>query len=390
LITQVGARRAEEELRIAAIAFESQEPMLVTYANATILRVNRAFTRTTGYKPEEVIGKNPNLLQSGRHGPEFYKAMWRQVEHTGNWQGEVWDRRKNGELYPKWLSLSSVKNAVGVVTHYVGSFSDVSERKQAVATITQLAHYDSLTGLPNRILMTDRLTHALAVSARSGEYGAILFVDLDHFKMVNDTLGHEEGDKMLQEAARRLSGTLRKEDTVARFGGDEFVVLLQNLGTHRERAAVFCRAIADKLLESLSQPYRLGNKDISGTASIGVALYRGGQKADLNVLFFLPRQIAHRTQDPLPGGIEGHEIHLARKDAAVLAADLQLQATDGPACSRKRLLKPLRVRKRTPVWGQCLNGLPGQLGGRIAEQFGDSPVREFDQTAAPHDQDGIR
>src|ERR1700739_304709 len=196
--------------------------MLVTDANATILRVNRAFTRTTGYQPEEVIGKNPNLLQSGRHEPGFYRQMWRQVEQTGSWQGEVWDRRKNGEIYPKWLSLSSVKNAAGVVTHYVGSFSDVSQRKEAVATITQLAHYDSLTGLPNRLLMMDRLTHALAISARSGEYGAILFVDLDHFKMVNDTLGHEEGDKMLQEAARRLSAVLRKEDSVARFGGDEF------------------------------------------------------------------------------------------------------------------------------------------------------------------------
>ncbi|SPE23577.1 putative Diguanylate cyclase [Burkholderiales bacterium] len=277
-------READAELRIAAIAFESREAMIVTDAQANILRVNEAFTKTTGYAQEEVLGKNPRIFKSGRHAAPFYAHMWGQIIATGRWQGEVWDKRKSGEIYPKWLGISTVYGSDGEVSHYVGSFTDISERKEAAAAISRLAYYDSLTELPNRQLMMDRLKQALLSSARSGAYGAVLFLDLDRFKTINDTLGHVEGDKLLQEAARRLRTSVRDEDTVSRFGGDEFVVLLENLEEPRERAAVLAKGIGDKLLEALAQPYRLRRKEYTCSVSIGVVLWRGGPAADVHEL----------------------------------------------------------------------------------------------------------
>jgi diguanylate cyclase (GGDEF)-like protein/PAS domain S-box-containing protein len=268
-------RLAEAESRIAAIAFETPEPMIVMDAEGGILRVNAAFSRTTGYSQEEVIGRNPNFLQSGRHPPEFFAEMWQQVRHAGHWQGEIWDRRKNGEVYPKWLSISSVRDPAGAVSHYVGSFSDISERKEAAEAISRLAYYDPLTALPNRQLMMERLRRALRFSGRSGKFGAVLFLDLDNFKNINDTLGHDEGDKLLQEAARRLRACVREEDTVARFGGDEFVVLIEELEGPRERAALLTKGINDKLLDALSRPFLLQGREYLCSASIGVALWHG-------------------------------------------------------------------------------------------------------------------
>ncbi len=273
-------RRADEELRIAAIAFESQEPMLVTDAGGAILRVNSAFTRVTGYAQDEVLGRNPSMLQSGRHAEAFYADMWDRVRAHGHWQGEVWDRRKNGEIFPKWLNISSVRDSDGAVTHYVATFSDTSERKAAAAAISRLAYHDGLTTLPNRQLMMDRLKQAIRTGTRSGAFGAVLFLDLDNFKTINDTLGHDEGDKLLAEAARRLRTGVREQDTVSRFGGDEFVILLENLDGARERAAVLAKGISDKLLAALSAPYRLRDQDCQCSASIGVAMWRGGPLID--------------------------------------------------------------------------------------------------------------
>ena len=267
-------RDDEEALRIAAIAFESQEAILVTDASGNILRVNEAFTRTTGYSADEVVGKNPRLLQSGRHGPEFYAKVWERIHDSGHWQGEVWDRHKNGSVYPKWLVISSVRGHTGQVTHYVGSFFDLSERKKAAAAISRLAYFDSLTGLPNRRTLADRLRHALVAARRSRQYGAILFLDLDNFKTVNDTVGHNEGDRLLKEASRRLRGAIREEDMVARFGGDEFVILLENLGASWEQAAVIVKTIAEKLLTELAAPYTLLGREFSSSASIGVTLWQ--------------------------------------------------------------------------------------------------------------------
>jgi diguanylate cyclase (GGDEF)-like protein/PAS domain S-box-containing protein len=275
---------AEEEARIAAIAFETPEPMIVMDADGGILRVNAAFSRTTGYAQDEALGKNPHFLQSGRHAPEFFAEMWQQVKATGHWQGEIWDRRKNGEVYPKWLTISSVRDSNGLISHYVGSFSDISERKEAAEAISRLAYYDSLTSLPNRQLMMDRLKRALRSSVRSGKFGAVLFLDLDNFKTINDTLGHDEGDKLLQEAGQRLRGCVREQDTVARFGGDEFVVLLEELDGPHERAAILTKTVSDKLLAALARPFRLQGREYLCSASIGVALWRGDAQTDAHEL----------------------------------------------------------------------------------------------------------
>ena len=177
-----------DELHVAATAFESQESLVITDAKGIILRVNRAFTESTGYTAEEAIGKNPrHLLRSGRHNKDFYLDMWDTIKRTGKWQGEIWDRRKNGDVYPKWLSISTVRDAGGVITHYVGSHIDITERKSSEEKIRHLAFYDYLTDLPNRRLLLDRLDKALAVSARNGWHGALLFLDIDHFKTINDT-----------------------------------------------------------------------------------------------------------------------------------------------------------------------------------------------------------
>lgn len=273
-------RRAEDELRIAAIAFESQEAMLVADADGNILRVNAAFTQMTGYAQDEVLGRNPSVLQSGRHPESFFTDMWDQVKARGHWQGEVWDRRKNGEIYPKWLNISCVRDRDGAPSHYVETFSDTSERKAAAAAISRLAYYDSLTTLPNRQLMMDRLRQAIRAGVRSGGFGAVLFLDLDNFKTINDTLGHDEGDKLLMEAAQRLRGGVREQDTVSRFGGDEFVVLLENLEGPRDKAAVIVKTICEKLLAALAQPYHLRDKDYPCSASIGVAMWRGSPRTD--------------------------------------------------------------------------------------------------------------
>jgi diguanylate cyclase (GGDEF)-like protein/PAS domain S-box-containing protein len=277
-------RAADDELRIAAIAFETPESMIVTDADGRILRVNAAFTQTTGYTQDEVLGRNPSFLQSGRHTADFFAEMWQQANATGRWQGEIWDRRKNGEVYPKWLTVSSVRDHAGQITHYVGSFTDISERKEAAAAISRLAFYDSLTSLPNRNRMMEHLNRALRVSSRSGKFGAVLFLDLDNFKTINDTLGHDEGDKLLQEAARRLRACVREEDTVARFGGDEFVVLLEDLGASRDAAGNSARQIADKLLAALAKPYLLNGKEYLCSASIGITLWRGDAQSEAHEL----------------------------------------------------------------------------------------------------------
>ncbi|MCF8197484.1 MAG: EAL domain-containing protein [Sulfuritalea sp.] len=267
--------QAEVDLRIASVAFESQEAMMVTDANSVILRVNWAFTETTGYSAEEVVGQTPRLLKSGRHDAEFYRVMWESIKRTGGWQGEIWDRRKDGEIYPKLLTISAVKGADGVVTHYIGTHFDITERKQAEDKIRELAFFDQLTGLPNRTLLLDRLRQAMAASSRSGNYGALLFIDLDNFKTLNDTLGHDMGDLLLLQVARRLTLCVRDGDTVARLGGDEFIVVLAGLSTGEGNAATGIEAAAEKILATLNQPYQLDGAVHHSTASIGVTLFRG-------------------------------------------------------------------------------------------------------------------
>lgn len=259
---------AETELRIAAAAFESQQGMIVTDANGVILRVNRAFTETTGYSSEETVGQTPRMLKSGRHDAAFYGTMWKALNLTGKWQGEVWDRRKNGEIFPKWLTITAVKGDDGVTTHYVGLQLDITERKRAEKQLQMLAHNDPLTGLANRALFHERLERGLLLAQRQHHSMAVLFLDLDHFKEINDTLGHDMGDVLLKEVTARLLACVRKTDTVARMGGDEFTLIINEL-----KAAEDAEYVAKDILEAFSQPFELDKKFYNVSCSIGIAIF---------------------------------------------------------------------------------------------------------------------
>ena len=269
-------RREEADRRVAAIAFESQEAIAITDAEQVILRVNQAFTRITGYSAEEAIGNTPGyLLKSGRHDGAFYQEMWACLARDHHWQGEIWNRRKDGSVFPEWLTITAVTDEHGQITHYVAAFSDTSRNKKAEAEIHNLAFYDPLTELPNRRLLHDRLRHALASSARSHRHGAILLIDLDHFKELNDTKGHAIGDLLLIEVARRLSASVREEDTVARLGGDEFVVVLTDLGLEADQANVQAEALGEKIRDALIQPFLLQGHEHHSSPSVGISLFRG-------------------------------------------------------------------------------------------------------------------
>jgi diguanylate cyclase (GGDEF)-like protein/PAS domain S-box-containing protein len=270
-------RQAEVDLRIAAVAFESQEGMMITDAKRVILRVNRAFTEITGFSAEEAVGQTPLILKSDRHDQDFYFKMWASIHQTGKWQGEIWDRHKDGGIYPKWLSITAVKSDEGAVTHYVSAHTDITARKFAEDEVKHLAFYDPLTQLPNRRLLMDRLAQALASSARSARRGAVLFIDLDNFKTLNDTLGHDRGDLLLQQVAERLVTCVRDGDTVARLGGDEFVVLLEDLSPNGDEAATQTEAVGEKIVATLNQPYLLAGRENRSTPSIGVTLFSGYQ-----------------------------------------------------------------------------------------------------------------
>jgi diguanylate cyclase (GGDEF)-like protein/PAS domain S-box-containing protein len=270
-------KQVETDLKVAAVAFESQEGMLIADANGLIQRVNQAFTTITGYSAEEVIGKNPSLLQSGRQGAAFYKAMWDSINSTGAWVGEIWNRRKSGDVYPEHLTITAVKDSVGAVTHYVASLTDITMRKAAADEIQHLAFYDLLTDLPNRRLFLDRLKQALTSRGRTGKEGALLFIDLDDFKTLNDTLGHDIGDLLLQQVAQRIESCVREGDTLARLGGDEFVVMLENLNEEPTEAAAQTEVVGAKILAAINQPYQLDSHNCHATASIGAALFNDHQ-----------------------------------------------------------------------------------------------------------------
>jgi diguanylate cyclase (GGDEF)-like protein/PAS domain S-box-containing protein len=272
-------RVTENRLRLLAGVFEnSAEAIMVSDRDNRILEVNNAFARLTGYAPDEVRGRDPRLLSSGRSAPEAYRAMWQSIRSTGRWQGEIWDRRKDGSVYPKWLSISTIRGTDGNIEHYIGSFVDISERKAAEEKINRLAHFDTLTDLPNRANLQGRLEQALASARRDGHrrHVAVMFLDLDRFKNINDTLGHHIGDALLLEVSRRLRSSVRESDVVARLGGDEFVVVLTGAD------AVAAERIAGKMLQALTQPYHIDGQCLHTTSSIGIAVFPGdGETVDL-------------------------------------------------------------------------------------------------------------
>ena len=267
-------KRMEEGLRQAATVFDnSAEGVIISAPDGTMISVNRAFTEITGYAQSEVIGCNPRLLHSGRHDATFYRALWDSLAHHGRWQGEIWNRRKNGEVFPEWISINAVHDQQGRLTNYVATFSDITHQKQAEERIQLLAFTDPLTSLPNRRLLLDRLEHALVVSARNKRHGALFFIDLDDFKRLNDTRGHYVGDLLLKQVAQRIADCLREGDTVARLGGDEFVVLLEDLSDKALEATSYAESVGAKILAALNQPYVLQGDPHHSTPSIGVTLF---------------------------------------------------------------------------------------------------------------------
>ena len=272
-------RQADEALRVAAVAFETHDAILITDADANIIRINRAFTEITGYLPEDVLGRNPRIMSSGKQDRAFYVEMWEKLQHTGLWSGEIWDKRKNGEVYPKWMTITAVKNKWQETTQYVAIFSDITERKRAEEEIRTLAFYDMLTRLPNRRLFLERLRAALPASARRRDYGAVMFLDMDNFKILNDTLGHDYGDLMLIEVAQRIRDCVREMDTVARLGGDEFVVLAEGISSDEQDASYKIGTVAEKIREALARPYLLKEHEYHSSPSIGITLYHGNEES---------------------------------------------------------------------------------------------------------------
>lgn len=266
-VTELVNARAEEKLA-GHIFDNSLEAIVVTDASARIIRVNQQFTQLTGYKEDEVLGRNPNILSSGKHDKDFYKQMWLHISLERHWHGEVWDRRKNGEIYPKWLTISAVTGEDGRITQYVGAFTDITDQKAAIEQINFLAHHDPLTKLPNRILLKDRFEQSAAITSRNQQQMAVLFLDLDHFKDINDTLGHMIGDQMLLEVTCRLKSCVRESDTLSRLGGDEFVILLPDIP-----GVGVAQSVAEKILHLLRKVVRIGDHKLHTGCSIGISLY---------------------------------------------------------------------------------------------------------------------
>jgi len=316
---------SEEKLRIAATTFETHEAIMITDANGNLISVNQAFQDITGYSSEEVLGKNPRILSSGRHDKDFYSDMWQQLKNNGVWSGEIWDKRKSGKIYPKWMTITAVKDGAGKVTEYVAIANDITERKQAEAEISKLAFYDFLTGLPNRRLLIERLQAGLAKSARSNHYGAVLFLDMDRFKVLNDTMGHDYGDMLLVEVAARLQSCVREVDSVARMGGDEFVVLLEELDEHNEAAASQKVAlIAEKIRAALSAVYLLNGNKHQCSPSIGVCLFHGNEEG-VAVLLKHADMAMYKSKDAGRNTVRffNPDMQLAVETRASLEADLR-------------------------------------------------------------------
>ncbi|MBV6323719.1 putative bifunctional diguanylate cyclase/phosphodiesterase [Duganella violaceipulchra] len=345
-------------LRLAATVFEAAQGMMVTDAHGRIVQVNRAFVRITGYSSEEVVGQTPRLLSSGRHVPDFYTVMWTAIARDGIWEGEIWNRRKNGEVYPEHLSITAVRDNGGEITNYVAALTDITLSKAANDEIRSLAFYDPLTRLPNRRLLLDRLRQVLAASGQHDHYCALMFIDLDNFKILNDTLGHNVGDLLLSQVAERLQSSLRKGDTVARLGGDEFVVLVEGLSSGALEAAAEVESLGAKILAALNRPYELGTHHCRSTPSIGATLFHNGEpplpddllkQADIamyqakqagrNGMRFFDRQMQDRISERAQ--MENDLRHAIERDQFVLHYQVQVDQ-HGKARGAEALIRWIR------------------------------------------------
>ena len=261
--------RAEADLRLSAKVFESSvEGVMIADHDANILRVNRAFTEITGYSEADVIGRKPSILQSGRHDAEFYRGMWASINERGYWMGEIWNRRKSGEIFPEWLTISTVMNDAGQVSHLIAGFTDLSQQKHAEDRIQHLMYYDALTGLPNRSLFRDRCNQAILRARRNGKCAAYLHIDIDRFVTINDTLGHQVGDQLLQQVGQRLAGSVRQEDLVARFVGDEFGIALVDLESESDIAGM-----VQLLIGAFAEPFPAAKQEVFLAPSVGISIF---------------------------------------------------------------------------------------------------------------------
>ena len=342
---------ATERLDLFSQVFESsREAIVITDAEHNIVVVNLAFTQITGYELVDVMWKNPKLLSSGRQTPEFYQAMWKSLNETGYWQGEIWNRRKNGEIFPEWLSISTVKDDKGTVTNYIAIFNDITRRKESEQQIQFLAHYDALTKLPNRTLFGDRIQQALAAAKRSDKKVALLFLDLDRFKSINDSLGHLAGDLLLQSVANRLKSCVREMDTVCRQGGDEFMVLLTEIDKAEDAAH-----IAMKIVNAMSNAHLVEDTRLIVTFSIGIsiypddavdsqlmiknadaAMYHAKEKGRNNYQFFTPDMNAEASERMV---LESDLRHAVQQNEFVLHYQPQIDNNNGKIIGMEALIR---------------------------------------------------
>ena len=339
-------KRAEEQLRMNATVFETtNEGIMVTDESNRIVTVNPAFTRITGYEPEEVIGRKPSVLSSGRHDRAFYQEMWESLKKRGFWSGEIWNRRKDGSVYPEWLSIAAIHDSDHPHQEYVAIFSDITRRKQDEAQIERQANFDALTDLPNRSLFADRLAHSLTSARREHWLVALLFIDLDHFKSINDTLGHVVGDQLLQQVAQRLRNCVRESDTVARFGGDEFVILLDDI-----KKASTAAKTAKKIITALQTPFELNGHEGYIGASIGITLFPADGQ-DGNTLLRNADMAMYRAKD---AGRNNYQFFTASmnqqmRDRAALEQDLRLALKRGQLFLRYQPIVDFKAGRITGV-----------------------------------------
>jgi len=321
-VRDITSRKAtEDRLRMLAMVFSnSNEAIIVTDANNRIIATNPAFTELTGYSEAEVLGRNPRLLSAGSTEPDVFRSMWSSLHQQGAWQGELWDRRKSGEAYPKWLSISVVRDNAGRISHHIGSFIDISELKATQEQIRHLAHHDTLTNLPNRFSLHEKLDQALSFCRRNNRQLALMLIDLDRFKTINDTLGHHAGDELLVQVADRLRATVRDSDIVARLGGDEFVVALPGINSPSDAAH-----LADKIARRISEPYQIIGQEQRTSPSIGICLYPNdaGEIGDLlknaDVAMYHAKALGRGNYQFFT-----EDMHIAMTQRMTIEADLRL------------------------------------------------------------------
>ncbi len=272
-------KQKDEALRIAETVFQAHDAIIITDQSTRIISVNPAFSTITGFTEQEAIGRTPKLIQSGKHNKLFFKELWEALLHDQSWCGEIWNKRKDGDLFPCWQTISTVKNALGEITHYVSFFSDISKFKENEQAIERLAFYDPLTDLPNRRLLEDHLAHEFQTAKRYHRYGALLFLDLDRFKLINDSLGHSVGDEILKMTAKRLQNILRQSDIPVRLGGDEYIVLIPAQNKKLKEMASQAQSVAEKIIKAINEPYMIDEQELFLSTSIGISQFSGNEES---------------------------------------------------------------------------------------------------------------